>query len=312
LFIALPKTHLTPGADSVCSGSQRPNRQDSSPSSGHAGAGFVDARLAGQGTKRSVTNSTTWGNENEIQSPGERLSPGDHPRGNGAGSSEPINSNGPERRMKYLNTNDVGFDRTSIGFPSVKTCMAIVYQTIWGLFGFHDALGNDRQFGLKGEAFQSFVQNVAQNHQNSGDCLIAVINGEERFFKDGNGRQLWSQQLQLIAELLRFRGPIWGVRLSGHIGQVVLPGNVSNDSAYIRFDYEKGRSKVSYKTMAKMEWGTATNHETQNVHALLEPHGNQYTPHVPRLDNRPVQRRGRTDEGNLNVVKNNEFIAIRA
>lgn len=62
--------------------------------------------------------------------------------------------------MQYLGTNEIGFDPDVLGFPSVKTCQAIVYETATGLYGLHDALGNPAAFPAKCSAFAQFVQEL--------------------------------------------------------------------------------------------------------------------------------------------------------
>ncbi|WP_174502031.1 hypothetical protein [Acidiphilium sp. C61] len=214
--------------------------------------------------------------------------------------------------MKYLGTNEVGFDRFNLGFPSVKTCQAIVYQTSFGLFGFHDALTNKVPFTRKCEAFRTFVQNLSVPHTEFAECLIGVITSTERFTL--NDRAGWATQLFEVARHLAFKGAIYGVRLTKHIA--------NNDSAYIRYDYEPKRSKISYKTWGKMDFDNVDLDKDATFHALLRPQNVLVTTVAERDNrafdaiepterNRSVHRRGRTDEGNLNVVTPDEFQVFR-
>ena len=216
--------------------------------------------------------------------------------------------------MQYIGTNEVGFDAVALGFPSVMTCQAITYKTSFGLYGFHDALTNDMVFTRKCEAFAQFAQNIAMTHPDHGECLIGVINREERFTKDRDVD--WATQLLEVAQHLRFEGPIFGARLDGHLGR--------RDSAYIRFDAAPDSSPpchVSYKRWSKMEFDSKTKlKDYSQLHALLRPVSNVYTTEFEKNnrpmalmptteDNRPVQRIGQTDEGTLNQVT--KFIQFR-
>ena len=49
--------------------------------------------------------------------------------------------------MIYLDTKMCGYDPSSIGFPSVETCMAIVVETAGSLIGWHASSGTDTFFG---------------------------------------------------------------------------------------------------------------------------------------------------------------------
>jgi hypothetical protein len=211
--------------------------------------------------------------------------------------------------MQYLGTNELGFDAYELGFPSVKTCQAIVYQTKIGLFGLHDALGNIAAFPQKCSAFAAYVQETAMDHANYAECVIGVITREHRFGKASNAD--WTAQLLQVAAALGFGGDIWGARLESHVG--------STDSAYIRFDRRSGGSasappcKVSYKRWSKMELGTAAANDDRFRRALKKDPNYRPTTYaeadahpqfsVPAPEpNKPVNRQGRTDEGGLNLV----------
>jgi hypothetical protein len=211
--------------------------------------------------------------------------------------------------MQYLGTNEVGFDRNALGFPSVKTCQAIVYETASGLYGFHDALTNPATFTAKCAAFQQFVQEVSINHKWLAICIIGVITREQRFKLAQVDN--WKAQLLEVASHLNFQGDIWGARLQERVGD--------DDSAYIRFDrldhtsMAKPPCKVSFKTWSKMDLGDETPNDDWRRRALKkdpsyvpttmeEMHASpQLTVPAPE-PNRPVLRRGQLDEGRLNVV----------
>ena len=58
----------------------------------------------------------------------------------------------------FLAENQYGFSTTSLGFPSISACRAIVYQTSRGLYGFHQASGaHPGKFERFGKKFAGFV-----------------------------------------------------------------------------------------------------------------------------------------------------------
>lgn len=223
--------------------------------------------------------------------------------------------------IRYLGTNEVGLSKTALGFPSVKTCQAIVYQTDTHLYGFHDALASNAVFTKKAEAFRDFVQAHALNHQGQGRCIIGVITAGERFGENKQGKADWSHQLVEVAGLLGFTGAIWGARVKEFINK--------GDSSYFRFDFGRDRAKrcmLSYQTWSKMEFSGTVLPKNASKHALLKPRYLQYaSPEemyrerdnrpfdriAPTEDIHPVQMRGLTGEGVMIVVEDNEFIRLR-
>jgi hypothetical protein len=218
--------------------------------------------------------------------------------------------------MQYLGTNEIGFDRQALGFPSVKTCQAIVYESGSGLYGLHDALGNPAALPAKCSAFAQFVQEVSINHKWLAICIIGVITQEQRFKLDQVDD--WKAQLFEVAKYLNFQGDIWGARLQERIRD--------DDPAYIRFDRLDHTSgvqppcKVSFKTWSKMDLGDESKNDDWRRLALKkdptyvpttmeEAYGHpQLTVPAPE-PNRPVQRKGRLDEDRLNMVT--KFVRFR-
>ncbi|MGH7121834.1 MAG: hypothetical protein ACREFP_23050 [Acetobacteraceae bacterium] len=211
--------------------------------------------------------------------------------------------------MQYLGTNEIGFDKQALGFPSVKTCQAIVYETGSALYGFHDALGQSAAFPAKCSAFAQFVQEVSINHKWLAICVIGVITREQRFKM--NQVDEWKAQLFEVAEHLDFQGEIWGARLQERVGD--------DDSAYIRFDRldhtsgVKPPCQISFKTWSKMDLGDEFKNDDWRRRALKkDPSYNPSTMEefyaLPQITvpapepNRPVLRKGRLDEGKLNVL----------
>ena len=214
--------------------------------------------------------------------------------------------------MKYLATNEIGFDAASLGFPSVKTCQAIVYETTVGLFGFHDALSNATIFTRRCDSFRQFVQGYAINHATQSRSIIGVITREQRFYKTTESVAAWKAQLVEVATVLGFTGDIWGVRLEEHVGK--------DDSTYMRFDVAPVRCKVSYKRWKKMDFEDRDLPKDVTTHALLKPvsfegmlsfDDRPFARTEPTERNRPVVRRGKTTEGNLNVVQDKDFVKFR-
>jgi hypothetical protein len=71
--------------------------------------------------------------------------------------------------VQYLGTNEIGFDPDVLGFPSVKTCQAIVYETATGLYGLHDALGNPRRVSSKMLGVRAIRSGIVDQSQISSD-----------------------------------------------------------------------------------------------------------------------------------------------
>lgn len=211
--------------------------------------------------------------------------------------------------MQYLGTNEIGYDRTALGFTSVKTCQAIVYQTAQALIGFHDAFCNDVQFGLKLGHFAQYAQERSIRHKWHARSLIGVINSDQRF--KANQVDDWKRQLFAVAAALSFDGEVWGARVTDHLAH--------DDSMYVRFDVATDEPsgprhcRVSYKTWNKMEWGaTEANNDAMRTFIAYDPafvarttdelNTRPYALRTPRDDNRPVHRKGQTGEGNLRPV----------
>jgi len=211
--------------------------------------------------------------------------------------------------MIYISTNELGFDQYSLGFPSVRTCQAIVYRTDFGLFGFHDAYGEVRTFKAKCKTFNQFVQNLSQNHETQAQALICVIHRTTRFNTDTAGDQseeTWKNQVSMVADALTYKGPIWGARLMKHTDK-------TDGSAYIRFDIRDNGAppcRVRFKRWSKMEFNDAIIPADQSVHAQLgmDQKGAKTVEEIKWTLNdvvqphKAVRRKGRDDEGGMNEV----------
>ena len=159
--------------------------------------------------------------------------------------------------MISLDTNDLGFDKHKLAFPSLKTCMAVVYQVNGGLFGWHDGYGKDEIFTMRCTQFQVFVQNNALNHWQFGENLFGLTNNKERYFDTKEGLQKWKNDLLHVASHLGFEGPVWGIRITKNIARTIG----TNDSLYADFEYNTIHNKkrpilIRYKTWKEMRFST--------------------------------------------------------
>jgi hypothetical protein len=125
---------------------------------------------------------------------------------------------------KYLSENEVGFDQTELGFPSIGGCHAIVYATTSGLFGFHN-FGGDAvdQWPGRSAAFASFVDNHAGGPGTGGLLygLCFLTGAQSRGYRQPK-KQEWTSELVSFANALRYDGEIWGYDL----GDTGLPSPV--------------------------------------------------------------------------------------
>lgn len=212
--------------------------------------------------------------------------------------------------MRFLDTNQVGFDPHALGFPSVQSCQAIVYQTDIGLFGFHAASSGIQSHAKKAQAFAQYVQHRSIAHAppagaTLGICVIGVITRFERFGDKQGTSANWGGELDAIATSLGFTGPVYGAQVMSHVGK--------NESIYVRFDWKaNARCTVRFKRWSKMEYyqnGVAvTDPERRNL--AIDPNfiATPMNPAPDWVDVQPgtqeqnVHRLGRTDEGSLNKI----------
>lgn len=212
--------------------------------------------------------------------------------------------------MRFLDTNQIGFDPQALGFPSVGSCQAIVYQTDIGLFGFHASSSGLQAHTNKAQTFAQYVQHRSITHAPPagaihGVCVIGVITHFQRFGDKQGTTANWGNELDAIATSLAFNGPIYGAQVTGHVDK--------NDSIYVRFDWQaNARCTVRYKRWSKMEYyqnGVAvTDPERRNL--AIDPTfvATPANPTPTWVDVQPgtqeqdVHRLGRTDEGSLHKI----------
>ncbi len=210
--------------------------------------------------------------------------------------------------MLYLGNNHIGFDTQALGFPSIKACQAVVYQTRQGLYGFHDMKGGggDDVDLAKATAFAQWVQGHDITHAANALQIYGVINRTHQYGADSNGMAAWRTMLVKVATALNFTGPIHGFRVDSHVAK--------NDSIYVRYDVHGTQCTIRYKRWSKMDFDTTAKLALQaNVQQELgktSPYGSpaQYTAKNPYADLYAVKHKGKTpntlasDEGKLHTA----------
>jgi hypothetical protein len=116
----------------------------------------------------------------------------------------------------YLSENEVGFDPTDLGFPSIGGCHAVVYVTANGLFGLHNFGGAERDvWPGRSAVFANFVKNHA-GYRGAGKLLYGVCyatGGTSRGYGDTAPKKIWTEELAAFAKALDYRGEIYGYDL---------------------------------------------------------------------------------------------------
>ena len=77
--------------------------------------------------------------------------------------------------MIYLLERQVGFgDNEGIGFPSIKGCLAVAYQTTSGIFGFHNA-GNSaaEKFAERSKKWRDWVVTTRTGRMPASLCMVS-------------------------------------------------------------------------------------------------------------------------------------------
>jgi hypothetical protein len=221
--------------------------------------------------------------------------------------------------VRFLDTNQVGFDPAALGFPSVQSCQALVYQTDIGLFGFHASSSSLPVHEKKCDAFALFVQNRSIAHAGAvvntrGVCVIGVITRYERFGDKQGTKDNWGNELTAFADALGFTGNVYGIQVSSHVDK--------NESIYVRFDWvANARCKVRYKRWTKMDYYQAGVGVGDPERRNLAPDPNSVVtplaPHTDWIDKQPlapeqdVHRKGLTDEGSLHTLSWFDFKKFR-
>ena len=148
--------------------------------------------------------------------------------------------------MKYVMEGDMAFDRTGLGFPSVKGCLALVYQTAQGLYGAHWTQCSAEKQGQKADVFRDFVRNHA-GAMPAGTRLYGVTFVGERYAN--NQHTEWRTELGIFASRLNLTG-----KASGYDLTKSYPGG--NRSAYVQYDPAGAKCNVSIREWADGEMAT--------------------------------------------------------
>lgn len=147
--------------------------------------------------------------------------------------------------MKFLKEREAGYAVDGIGFPSIKGCIAMAYQTRDGIFGFHNAgnSANDK-FDARAKTWSDFIR-AHPNGASPGVCLYGVTFARcnERGYSQP-AVDNWKAELKTFAARLGFTGPLFGCDLT-----LSFTGPGKKPSAYVEFKRESG----GYSIFAR-EW----------------------------------------------------------
>lgn len=224
--------------------------------------------------------------------------------------------------MHYVGNNHVAFDTQSLGFPSIQSCQAVCFQVTGGIYGFHDYKGAGGA-GVDDEKAKAFAQWAKANGSadaEDGIALYGVINQEHQYTRDQAGEHDWRTMLVGVADRLEFDGPIYGVRITTHVGRA--------DSLYVRFDVVGHDVRISYKRWSKMEKDTGAAPLNPDDQALVRPaKSNEIDPAQIKADARPyvtqalkdyeyedvfpVRRKDPGKAQNLNIVAAKRIVQLR-
>jgi|GEM_PF-2504688 len=142
--------------------------------------------------------------------------------------------------MRYLNEREVGFDPEAIGFPSISGCLAIVYATGNGLFGFHNAGGGGEatDTARRAAVFADFVSKHFLGNAD-GTRLYGVTYAttiQPRY--NAPQKDNWIAELTAYATALGYGGPIRGYDLGT---------SAMNPSAYVELRKSAAKCEIWIK-----------------------------------------------------------------
>lgn len=111
--------------------------------------------------------------------------------------------------VRLLGEYEYGYSPTSIGFPSISACRAILYQTTTGLFGFHQATGyGPSKIDRDAEKFARFVTGHRVGAGTGLNLYVGAKIGAGSTYALGMpGLQEMVAEIGTIARALRFDGP---------------------------------------------------------------------------------------------------------
>jgi hypothetical protein len=155
--------------------------------------------------------------------------------------------------MLYLMSREVGRDANCIGFPSVKSCLAVVVQTTQELIGWHVFNTPRNQTITDAGAFAQYVTANANGH---AVRLYGATTRAERGNNPG-----WKQELLDIAQALHYHGPATAFDM-----------NVAGEGSYVEFvrDANARKCDIYFKRNSKMTYTTTDT----DIHAMVQRYVN--------------------------------------
>lgn len=164
--------------------------------------------------------------------------------------------------MKFLMENEVGFDLQELGFPSIMGCIAIVYQTHNGLYGYHSLGGSAvDKFKPRALKFRDFIQSNGGTTGGTRLYGITFVGNNQRGYS-GVPRQTWLQELAAYATEITYSGKISGYDLCK-----TLKGN--GKSAYVEYQKSGSKCDVSVRDYTHAE---QTSKPTRIANAYINDH----------------------------------------
>ena len=161
--------------------------------------------------------------------------------------------------MICLSEREVGFDRDTIGFPSLHGCHAIVYETKKGLFGFHSYGGSTKaQWEQRATTFNQFVREhrfgFGRGTRLYGACYPAIRGYSEP------QRDNWKGELKAFCDALAFSVGLGGLRLlPGRIRALELREADDPPPVYIEFRREGDKCAVFVQMQSQVAETRGTN-----------------------------------------------------
>jgi len=160
--------------------------------------------------------------------------------------------------MHFIHENQMAFDATGLGFPSILGCQAICLHTSRGLYGFHDA-----KSGVRGDmsatevsnaklgVFATWVTGLLQPGE-TRIALYGVINRDEQYNPDAAGNAEWKAVLLGLAGAFvpKFTGDVYGTRINNHLEKKTSD---KDKSVYVQFDLAGNACSVGFKRWSKMK-----------------------------------------------------------
>ena len=143
--------------------------------------------------------------------------------------------------MKYLMEHETAFDSTTLGFPSIQGCHAIVYQTKSGIYGFHVAGGSgNNRWPYNARHFAQFIRQhgggIAKGSRLYG---VTYIGNNQRGYS-APARTNWKNELVEFATALSYTGKISGYDLDKTLAQ--------GTSAYVEYRVNGDKCDVFIET----------------------------------------------------------------